>query len=152
VGLFATDDLDAGVIVSRLGGRMVSNVALHQMMQSGRDPYIDTVSVYDDANLVLPPGTLQHSGNHCCEPNLWWVDPFSLATRSHVSAGAELTVDYGTLTDDAEFRMTCECRATGCRGLITGSDWTRRDLQATYGDHWVPVLRDRIRSARSSRL
>jgi uncharacterized protein len=149
-GLFATEDIEEDVVVSRLGGRIVTNAALHLMMQEAGDTYIDTVSVFDDGNLLLPPGSPNHFGNHSCDPNLWWVDPFSLATRSAVAGGSELTVDYGTLTDDPEFRMWCRCGAPGCRHVITGVDWSRSDLQARYGGHWVPVLRKRIYSARHS--
>lgn len=149
-GLFATDDIGEGVVISRLGGRIVTNVALNLIMQAAGDTYIDTVSVFDDGNLVLPPGSPNHCGNHSCDPNLWWVDDFSLVTRDAIAAGTELTVDYGTLTDDPDFRMECRCGATGCRRVITGVDWSRPDLQTKYGDHWVPVLRQRIGSARRS--
>ncbi len=144
-GLFATVDIGKGAMVSRLGGRIVTNRALSLMMQEAGDTDIDTVSVFEDGNLVLPSGTPNHSGNHSCDPNLWWVDPFSLVTRVAIEAGTELTVDYGTLTDDPDFRMRCRCGATRCRRVITGADWSRSDLQARYGDHWVPVLRQRIR-------
>ncbi len=143
-GLFAKEDIIAGVVMSRLGGRIVTNAALDRLIQAAGDTYIDTVSIFDDGNLVLPSGTPNHCGNHSCDPNLWWVDPFSIVTRTEVAAGTELTVDYGTLTDDPEFRMECRCDATRCRRVITGVDWRRPDLQARYGDHWVPVLRQRI--------
>lgn len=149
-GLFATDDIDEGVVISRLGGRIVTNAALQLMMQTAGDTYIDTVAVFDDGNLVLPPGSPNHCGNHSCDPNLWWVDDFSLVTRAAIAGGTELTVDYGTLTDDPDFRMECRCGATGCRRVVTGVDWSHPDLQARYGDHWVPVLRQRIRSAQRS--
>jgi len=146
-GLFATDDIGEGVVISRLGGRIVSNSALNVMMQSAGDTYIDTVSVFDDGNLVLPAGTPNHCGNHSCDPKLWWVDPFSLVTRAEIAAGSELTVDYGTLTDDPDFQMECRCGPIACRRVISGADWNRPDLQAKYGDHWVPVLRKRIAAA-----
>jgi hypothetical protein len=60
LGLFAMSDIADGVVVSRLGGRMVSNSALRQMLQSAGDTYVDTVSIFEDANLVLlsiPPTT-----------------------------------------------------------------------------------------------
>jgi uncharacterized protein len=116
------------------------------MLQSAGDTYVDTVSVFEDRNLVLPPGTMNHFGNHSCQPNLRWVQPFSLATRSLIAAGDELTVDYATLTARPDFQMRCTCRASCCRGLVTGADWRLADLQQRYGDHWVPVLRDRIRA------
>ena len=148
-GLFARTDLNAGAILSRLGGRLVSDDALEDMMQSAGDKYVDAVSIFEDANLLLPPRTLNHCGNHGCEPNLWWVDPFLLAARTCISSGTELTIDYGTLTDNPRFHMMCECDAPSCRGVITGADWMLDGLQARYGDHWVPVLRERIRLSRS---
>ncbi len=145
-GLFANTDIGAGVVVSRLGGRIVSNSGLQAMLQSAGDTYVDAVSVFKDGNLVLPPGTTNHFGNHSCQPNLWWVEPFSLATRSLIPAGDELTVDYATLTARPDFQMRCACRASCCRGLVTGADWMLADLQERYGDHWVPVLRNQIRA------
>jgi len=44
--------------------------------------------------------------------------------------------------------MACNCRSSLCRGTVTGLDWQRPELQARYGEHWVPVLRERIRSQR----
>ena len=73
----------------------MTNVALNLMMEAAGDTYIDTVSVLEDGNLVLPPGSPNHFGNHSCDPALWWVDPFSLVARTAIAAGTELTVDYG---------------------------------------------------------
>jgi SET domain-containing protein len=145
-GLFARNDIPAGVVVSRLGGRIVSDDDLGKLVKSASSSYVDSVSIAEDGNLVLPPGTANHYGNHGCDPSLWWTDPFSLTTRSHLAAGEELTVDYGTLTDDPDFRMCCRCGATCCRGVVSGADWMRTDLQEKYGDHWVPVLREKVRS------
>ncbi|MFN2561997.1 MAG: hypothetical protein ABR571_11960, partial [Jatrophihabitans sp.] len=57
LGLFASSHISADVVVSRLGGRIVSNSALRQMLHSAGDSYIDTVSIFDDGNLVLPMGS-----------------------------------------------------------------------------------------------
>lgn len=105
--------------------------------------------MYLDANPVLEAGTLQHYGNHACDPNLWWVDPCSLATRRPVRSGDELLLDYGTVTvtDDPSFAVPCSCGGPVCRGVVTGEDWRLPHLQDSYADHWVPVLRERIRSS-----
>jgi hypothetical protein len=142
-GLMATETIAAGEAVERLGGMLVSDDDLSRMMDSATS-YVDSVSVYDGVNLVLPTGSPAHFGNHSCDPTLWWVDPFTLVARIEVQAGSEVTVDYGTLTDDPDFAMECNCGAALCRNVITGSDWQRRDMQQRYGDHWVPVLRRRI--------
>jgi hypothetical protein len=147
-GLFATTRLDADVVVIRLGGRLVSTAELHHLFAAAADgDYIDTVAVGDDTHIVLPPGTAAHYGNHSCEPNMWSVGAYELVTRRPVDPGDELTIDYGTISDDAAFRMECTCGAASCRGVITGLDWRRADLQRRYAHHWPPGLQRRIDSS-----
>lgn len=96
-------------------------------------------------HLVLPPGSPNGKGNHSCDPNLWWADAYTLTARRDVAADEELTNDYTTSTDFPEFAMACTCGTASCRGMISGLDWRRADLQQRYGDHWVPGLVQRIR-------
>jgi hypothetical protein len=147
-GLFFTDRLRAGTVVLRLGGRLVSSADLDALIRradaDADAPYVDTVTVYDDAHLVLPPGTPIHFGNHSCDPTLWHVGPYEVATRRGVAAGDEATVDYGTVSGADGFRMACRCGAAACRGEVTSVDWTRPELQDRYRGHWVPALQRRI--------
>jgi SET domain-containing protein len=143
-GLFTNADLDAGRIVIRLGGRLVSSRELERLLDESA-AYVDTVAVAEDVHLVLPSGTTVHYGNHSCDPNLWHVGPYEIATRRPVAAGEELTVDYGTQSAGAGFSMGCSCGAGRCRGVVTSEDWRRPELQAVYAGHWVPVLEERIR-------
>lgn len=144
-GLFARTRLPAGTVVSRLGGRLVSGAQLRQLFAAAalEQRYVDTISVGEDTHLVLPPGGPNGCGNHGCDPNLWWVDAYTLAARRDVAAGEELTNDYATSTADAAFRMACACGSALCRGLVTGADWRLPELRERYGEHWIPLLRDR---------
>ncbi|HLN18434.1 MAG TPA: SET domain-containing protein-lysine N-methyltransferase [Acidimicrobiales bacterium] len=146
-GLFASRPLPARTVVVRLGGRRVSGAELRRLIEES-DDYVDSITVSDDEHLVLPQGNLVHFGNHSCDPNLWHDGTFSLATRRDVAAGEELTVDYTTQTADPEWAMACTCGATLCRGLVTGDDWRRPDLQQRYGDHFVAGLLVRIAGQR----
>jgi uncharacterized protein len=147
-GLFARQDLDVGTVVVRLGGRLVSSTELDALLSTAstepNGSYVDTITVYEDAHLVLPPGTAAHWCNHSCEPNLWHVGPYAIAARRPIRAGEELTVDYATNSGAAGFRMRCSCGSPGCRGEITSDDWQRPDLQARYYGHWTPALQARI--------
>ncbi len=82
-GLFAEEGLPAGEVVLRLGGRLVSTDELGRLIELANAdpsrPYVDTLTIYEDAHLVLPSGTLIHFGNHSCDPNLWHVDPYEIA-------------------------------------------------------------------------
>jgi len=147
-GLFAVGDIAAGEIVLRLGGRLVDSPTLDGMIAATiGDPdavYIDTVTIDEDAHLVMPPSTLAHYVNHSCDPNLWHVGPYEIAARGPIAAGEELTIDYGTNSGADGFEMECRCGAPRCRGTITSDDWRIRTLQVVYGEHWTPALRHRI--------
>ncbi len=144
-GLFTKEPLAAGEVVVRFGGRLVGTGELHRMIAAAaEDTYIDTIAVGDDTHLILPPGTAAHYGNHSCDPSMWPVGPFELATRRPLGVDEELTIDYGLISDDATFRMECRCASAACRRLITGEDWRRTELQDRYAGHWPPGLQRRI--------
>jgi uncharacterized protein len=147
-GLLFAEAVPTGTVVIRLGGRLVSSAELDALISAADAdsgaPYIDTITVFDDAHLVLPPNTLAHFANHSCDPTLWYVDAFQLATRRDVNVGDEATLDYGTISGAEGFRMTCHCSTADCRGEVTSADWTRPELQGRYHDHFVPALRKRF--------
>jgi uncharacterized protein len=151
LGLFAGADIASGVVVCRLGGRLVTGRELQRIFaeaaQRPDHPYVDTIAVGEDVHLVLPSGQPSHYGNHSCDPNLWWADAYTLVARRTIGVGEEVTSDYATSTGVAAFAMNCACRSSLCRAVITGEDWRRPELQARYGDHWIPMLLARIRES-----
>jgi hypothetical protein len=40
------------------------------------------------------------------------------------------------MVDDDDCQMNCQCGQPACRGVITGRDWRRADLQAKYGSYF----------------
>ena len=144
-GLFARAPIPAGTVVSRLGGRLVSDAELRRLIADPAEPYVDSIAAAPGLHLVLPPRRDNGYGNHSCDPNLWWTGPYELATRHDLPAGAELTNDYATSTASPDFHMPCTCGSPLCRTTVTGNDWRRPDLQSRYGDHWVPILLAMIR-------
>ena len=122
-GWFAAGDIATGEVVVRLGGRLVPAAVLDEMIEvAGDDPgagYIDTVQVAEDLHLVLPPATVAHYGNHCCDPNLGFDGPFVLRARHAIPAGHELTVDYAACSGPG-LTLDCRCGAAACRGRVVG--------------------------------
>lgn len=147
-GLFFTGNIPAGTVVMQLGGRLVSTERLEALIAEAnadpQAPFIDTITIYLDQHLVLPPRTPAHFGNHSCDPSLWHAGPYSLATRRDVVAGEEATIDYGTQSGAPGFRMSCACGTPSCRGVVTSDDWRDEVLQRRYEGHWVPALQARI--------
>lgn len=144
-GLFSTNRLSAGTVVLRLGGELVADhELLRRLAEAAADPsgpYVDTITVEQDLHLLITPGQTVHYGNHCCDPNLWYVDPYSFSARHDIESGQELTSDYATVTGLATWEMDCLCGAATCRRRVTGRDWSAPDLQQCYGQHWTPGLR-----------
>jgi uncharacterized protein len=136
VGLFARENLSAGTVISRLGGQLVSTTELRDLLARASS-YVDTIQVGPDLHLVLPPDTPNGKGNHSCDPNLWWSDPWVLEARRDIAAGEELTNDYATSTRSPSFTMACSCGSPLCRRTVTGDDWRLPSLQLRYASHFV---------------
>jgi SET domain-containing protein len=142
-GLFASERVESGRLVIRLGGHLVSTSELRDLHRSSE--YVDTLTVHEDLHLVLPSGTKVHFGNHSCDPNLWHLGPYEIVARRDIEPGDEVTIDYGTQSGAPGFSMACDCAADLCRGVVTSDDWKLAHLQAIYAGHWVPALEERIR-------
>ena len=134
-GLFAARPIPAGTAVARLTGQLVSTAELQRRLASATT-YIDTICIDDDQHLILPPGQPIHYGNHSCDPTMWHVDAYTLATRRDLATGEELTVDYASQTTESAFRMECHCGAATCRGVVSGDDWRTVDFEG----HAVPAV------------
>jgi hypothetical protein len=85
--------------------------------------------------------------NHSCEPNVGFSGNIVLVAMHDISAGEELTTDYA-LFDDYDGEMECRCRTGSCRGVISGRDWQRPELQRKYGDYFSTYLLRRIGAPR----
>ena len=147
-GLFFLTEIVANTVVLELGGKLASTAELDVLIADANTdphaPFVDTVTIDEDQHLVLPANTVIHFGNHSCDPTLWHVGPYQIATRRSVAAGEEATIDYGTQSGAPGFRMICRCRASSCRGVVTSDDWEDKGMQARYAGHWVPALQARI--------
>lgn len=77
--------------------------------------------------------------------------PVTLAAMRDIRPGEELTYDYAMTDGDYEGMdcepqrpMECLCGAPNCRGIITGNDWRRKDLQEKYKGYFSPYLQEMI--------
>jgi len=75
------------------------------------------------------------------------ADAYTLAARRPIAAGEEVTSDYATSTGVGDFAIACSSGSSLCRGVITGEDGRRPELQARHGDHWIPALLGCVRQA-----
>jgi SET domain-containing protein len=138
-GLFARDAIPAGTVVSRLGGRLVDGETLRSLIDTAEE-YVDSIVVAEDVHLLLSPGSDNRFGNHACDPNLGWVDEYSLATLRDLAADEELLNDYATSTTDPAYYLRCHCASYRCRQMVEGTDWQIPQLQLRYAGSWVPYI------------
>jgi uncharacterized protein len=131
-GLFAKAAIPCGEIVAVKGGYIVSKETWTELE---RDLGSADIQVAED--LFIAPVQRDHREgsmlytNHSCEPNLGIQGQIVFIAMRDISAGEELTHDWAT-TDDLDYEMECRCGARNCRGVITGKDWMKRELQEKY--------------------
>jgi hypothetical protein len=145
-GLIAVAPIGRDEIVAIKGGHIMDTAALHALpakLQNSEIQIADgfhlaaaTEAEYEPVMLFL---------NHSCEPNVGFAGNIVLVAMRAIAAGEELTTDYA-LFDDSEEAMTCRCGTPSCRGVISGQDWRRPDLQRRYGPYFSWHLHRRFAS------
>jgi uncharacterized protein len=147
-GLFAVLPITKGEIVCVKGGHLLDRAGLarHQAVVNDAE-----LQIADD--LFLAPVTAAEFEtvmmflNHSCEPNVGVRGQIVFVAMRDVAAGEELTLDYAMIDHDAE-PIICRCGAAGCRGVVSGRDWQRPELQRKYGDYFAWYLLEKIRASR----
>ncbi|HSP06400.1 MAG TPA: SET domain-containing protein-lysine N-methyltransferase, partial [Acidobacteriota bacterium] len=81
--------------------------------------------------------------NHSCDPNIGVLGQIVFVAMRDIAAGEELTHDWA-MTDDDDSSMQCRCGAASCRGIVTGKDWKRTDLQQKYAGYISAYLQQKI--------
>jgi hypothetical protein len=143
-GLFAAAPIRRGEVVSVKGGRLLDRAG---MAEHGGAVGDAELQVTDDLFLA-PVGEAEFEAvmmflNHSCEPNVGVQGQIVFVAMRDVAAGEELTLDYATIDHDTPL-MACRCGATSCRGVVTGRDWQRPELQRKYGRYFAWYLLEKM--------
>src|SRR5262245_748553 len=143
-GLFAAAPIRRGEVVSVKGGRLLDRAGMAAYGGAVGDAELQ---VTDDLFLA-PVGEAEFDEvmmflNHSCEPNVGVQGQIVFVAMRDVAAGEELTLDYGTIDHDTP-PMACRCGTAGCRGVVTGRDWERPDLQRKYGRYFAWYLLEKM--------
>jgi hypothetical protein len=146
-GLFAAEDFAEGEVVCIKGGYVFGREALRAMpgwyasaeIQVAEDLFIGPLAEEEREGSMI-------FSNHSCEPNVGVRGQIVFVAMRAVAAGEELTHDWAT-TDDDDYELECRCGSPACRGVITGRDWRRKDLQEKYRGFFSAYLADKIARA-----
>ena len=127
--VFAAQAFAEGETLLRFAGRRLRSVPADasgphdRFVQVGADEYLG------------PSGRVDDLINHSCDPNagLRFQDGgvFLVALRA-ISPGEEVSWDYSTTLKDSDWRMGCDCRSTGCRGVIGNFDTLPAERQRWF--------------------
>ena len=143
-GSFVDERVNKGETVAAFGGWVIERATLATMSDDRQGRAIQI-----DHDLYLVSGETPESGdmlNHACEPNCGMVGSQVLVAMRDIEPGEELTFDYAMCDASDYDEFTCLCGASTCRGLVTGMDWRKPELQAKYTGYFSPYLMRRIAS------
>jgi hypothetical protein len=143
-GLFAAEPIVRGEVVAVKGGHVFDGRTLERVrgslgaaeIQIGDDLFIGPLAAEEREGSMI-------FSNHCCDPNLGVKGQIVFVALRDVAAGEELTHDWA-MTDDDETSLACRCGAASCRGVVTGRDWRRPELQARYAGFFSEYLAAKI--------
>ncbi len=151
-GLFATADIAKGEVVLVKGGHII-NGAQRKMVNEQIGPV--EIQVGDDFFIApVTPEERESSmlySNHSCDANLGVRGEITFVAMRDIRAGEELTHDWA-MTDNDDSTTKCQCGSSNCRGVITGKDWQRPDLQNKYAGYFSAYLEAKIRNSKSAFL
>ena len=134
-GLFASEAIPAGEVVAVKGGAVFGRAELARIAPLLREEDREGSMIFS---------------NHSCDPNIGVRGQIVFVTLRDVAAGEELTHDWA-MTDDDEGRMECRCGSSICRGVVTGKDWQKPELQQRYGPFMSAYLQEKIARSRTIR-
>jgi uncharacterized protein len=146
-GLFAMAEFEPGEIVCVKGGHIFAGQTLREVapalgpaeIQIAGDLYIGPLEAAEREGAMI-------FSNHSCDPNIGVQGQIVFVALRHVAAGEELTHDWAT-TDDDDYTLVCHCGSRGCRGIITGKDWQKPELQSKYCGYFSWYLQRKIDAA-----
>jgi hypothetical protein len=149
-GLFAIQAIDKGEIVCIKGGYVFDDDTLKRPRKSvgpaeiqiADHLYIGTTVEGENAGGMI-------FSNHSCNPNIGVQGQIVFVAMRDIAPGEELTHDWA-MTDDDSSKTKCNCGASNCRGVITGKDWMKKDLQRKYKKYMSWYLQEKIRRRASS--
>ena len=150
-GLFAKAPIAKGEIVAVKGGYILTAQAwatIENTLGSAE------IQIAEDL-FIAPVQQDQRDGgmlytNHSCDPNIALQGQIVLVAMRDISPGEELTHDWAT-TDDLDYALECHCGSSICRGVITGKDWMKEELQKKYQGWFCWFLQRKIDALAASK-
>jgi hypothetical protein len=147
-GLYAIRPIRAGEVLCIWGGDVLDRSALDLRTEAHR---MHSVQI-DDTLYMVPYGDAEPADfvNHSCTPNAGIKGQVVVVAMREIAEGEEVCFDYA-MTDSSDYdEFQCRCGAPDCRGVVTGRDWMRPDLQRRYDGWFSWYLQRKIAALRAA--
>lgn len=142
IGVFATEDIPKGTIIvvrDKFDTCMTEEKFCH--MEEPMRSFMETYMYHDRCgNLVLSWDHARYM-NHSCHSNTMMTDYGLEITIRDISAGDEVTTEYGLLNIQEPYKLCCHCE--NCRGEL------RLDDIDVYGDEWDSLIKESLKAVYS---
>ena len=141
-GSFAIKTIEEGEVLACFGGPPMDRATFDTMDADRRSR---SIQIDDDLFILGPPEREPgDSVNHSCSPNGGMRNAVQVVAMRRIEPGEELSFDYA-MADGSDYdEFECQCGTDECRGRISGSDWSRPELQQRYRGYFSPYLQRRI--------
>lgn len=143
-GIFAKAPIKKGEILFVKNGHILRNEEKYS------HSVIDCYWPIDDGHVLgaqtdVECDTVKLFINHSCDPNCGLKGINTGIAMRNISSGEEITFDYSTL-DNEDYSFKCCCGSSQCRGVVTGYDWKKPEIQKKYRGFFVDYLQEKIDS------
>lgn len=153
IGSFANGSITKGEVIIVQAGQIVAN---ERLKEPRLEPFANHCFQVEDDFCICPielekeklDGVFQI--NHSCEPNCGFRGQITLIAIRDIEPGEEITYDYAMTDTNYEGaicpEMRCLCGLNSCRGVVTGEDWKREELQKKYNGYFSRYIQKKINS------
>jgi uncharacterized protein len=103
------------------------------------------IQVEDELYLVAVDGPEPNDFiNHSCDPTCGVKGRVVFVAMRDIAPGEEITFDYCMTEAFPWYKLNCRCGTSLCRGLVTGEDWKKLELQARYSGYFSDYIQKKI--------
>lgn len=143
----AARGIPSGSVIAAFGGRCITRDELDRLAVDDRGVDQQRRSIQIDDDLYMAGAIEPEDADfvtHSCEPNCGMRGSVMVVAMRDIAAGETVSFDYAMCDGSDYDEFECRCGAPGCRGIVTGQDWMRPELQLRYRGFFSPYLARRI--------
>ncbi len=154
-GVFALKAIKKAEVISVYGGHIITQKEYNKLAKTCfRCIHDYAIKVADGFYLVSSKGGRLEDDdffNHSCNPNVGIKGHLLMVAMRDILPKEELTYDYAMTDAAMDYAFKCNCQASNCRRVVSGSDWKKPAIQRKYKGFFSWFVQDKIDRSKSRR-